>query len=402
MRKIFFGIFLSLFFYLNVQALFIKAEKDNHKAQTGYITTVKESNVQNIAFAEKNSSILYSIFRQGTQYCMSAVKLSLSVASSSIFTNCFDSELSVGIKIIKVLMSPNGSNLYLFSKHKASAYSVSTISNKVKAKIGTETISQNIIDVKESNSRLYVLTYKEESNNGSLIIFSIQRDGSLQKVEQQSLGYKPIAFKLYSEDAGDYIYIRSKEELYKYDIASNSEIFNSVKLLEFPANTIKDFGVKKDSDKKTLRLIVALKKGDSGINNGSLKLYMLNTSSVRLTSTVNLELEPYKILAYNEKDMFLVAYQHSFDIRAIDINKNLIEDELLLQRGVDGAVENVIYKDNLTAIVSDAEAQILDQIVFTEILSLKDKAKQLLFSSNNDFIAVANKNSIDIFEIIKS
>lgn len=401
MKKIFFSIFICLFFHLNAQALFIKAVKDNHKAQAGYLTTIKEPNVQKVVFAEKNHSTLYSIFRQGMQYCMSATKLDLSITNSSIFTNCFDSELNVGPKIIDAFVSPNGDNLYLFSKHKVSAYSISTISNKIKAKIGEETISQNIIDVKKSDSRVYVLTYKKESNSGSLFIFATQGDGSLQKTDRESLGYKPVAFKLYSEDAGDYIYIQSKEELYRYNIASNNEVINSLSLLEFPGNIIKDFGIKKDSDKRALRLIIALKKGDSGINNGGLKLYTLSTLGARLSSSIDLELAPYKILAYDEKDMFLVAYQHSFDIRGIDIKKNLIEDELLLQRGVEGSVESLVYKDDLTAIVSDAEAQILDNLKFTEILSLKDKTKQLILSPNSDFIIVANQNSIDTFETIR-
>lgn len=64
------------------------------------------------------------------------------------------------------------------------------------------------------------------------------------------MSYTRTGFKFY-EDAGfDYVYVRSKEQIYKYDILNDDTINRSSKLVDYPGNTIKDFGILKDSDKK--------------------------------------------------------------------------------------------------------------------------------------------------------
>ncbi|MBK2093408.1 hypothetical protein [Francisella philomiragia] len=398
-KKVFSIIILLIFLNINAQANFVRTGKDNHKAQPGYISTVSEPNVQTLAISEGKNSRLYSIYHDGLQYCISAIKLGYSINNGAVFSSCFDSETNVGSEVIKALTSKNGDRLYLFSKHIISEYSMSPISNRVNSQISSEHIAQDIIAVEEFNNKIYVLTHEEDSNKGSLIIFTIGSDGILEKTDSSSLGYSPLGFKFYADASFDYVYVRSKEQIYKYDILNDGTINRSSKLVDYPGNTIKDFGILKDKDKKTLRMVVALKNGDSGLSQGALKLYLLNGAGVRLTSSVNLELEPYQIYAYDEKQIFLVAYEYSFDIREINAKTNAIEDKLILQRGVDGSLVNVVCNDKVTAIISDSAIKVFNGFVLSQAFYLKDKPIQLIFSSDAHFVGVANKDSVDIYEI---
>lgn len=401
LKKIFCISVLLIFISINAQASFVRTSKDNHKAQPGYISTINESNIQALAISKGKNSRLYSIYRDGPQYCISAIKLGYSINNSAVFSSCFDSETNVGSKVIKALASKNGDRLYLFSKHIISEYSMSPISNKVNSQISSEHIAQNIIAVEMFKNKIYVLTHEEDSNKGSLIIFTIGNDGVLDKTDSRSLSYTPTGFKFY-EDAGfDYVYVRSKEQIYKYDILNDGTINRSSKLVDYPGNTIKDFGILKDSDKKTLRMVVALKNGDSGLSQGALKLYILNGVGVRLTSSVNLELEPYKIQAYDEKEMLMVAYEYSFDIRAINRKMNAIEDKLVLQRGFEASLVDIEYSDKLTSVMSEATIQVFDGFVLSQALYLKDKPLQFIFSPDTHFMGVANKDSVDVYEIVR-
>ncbi|WP_232215339.1 hypothetical protein [Francisella salina] len=177
-KKIFCISILLTFFSTNIQASFVRASKDNHKAQPGYISTVYEPNVQTLAMSEGKNSRLYSIYREGTQYCSSAIKLNYSISNSAVSSSCFDSETNIGSKVLKAIISENGSRLYLFSEHIISEYGVSPISSRVNSQISSEHITQNIIAVEKFNSKIYVLTHEEDSNRGSLIIFNIGNDGS--------------------------------------------------------------------------------------------------------------------------------------------------------------------------------------------------------------------------------
>lgn len=398
-KKIFCISILLTFFSTNTQASFVRASKDNHKAQPGYISTVYEPNVQTLAMSEGKNSRLYSIYREGTQYCSSAIKLNYSISNSAVSSSCFDSETNIGSKVLKAIISENGSRLYLFSEHIISEYGVSPISSRVNSQISSEHITQNIIAVEKFNSKIYVLTHEEDSNKGSLIIFNIGNDGSLDKTDSKSLSYTPLGFKFYADTGFDYVYIRSKEQIYKYDILNDGTINRSSKLVDYPGNTIKDFGILKDKDKKTLRMVVALKNGDSGLSQGALKMYLLNGVGVRLTSSVNLELEPYQIYAYDEKQMFLVAYEYSFDIREINAKTNAIEDKLILQRGFDASLIDVEHVDKVTAIMSESAIQVFNGFVLSQAFYLKDKPLQLIFSPDTHFMGVANEESVDVYEI---
>lgn len=123
---------------------------------------------------------------------------------------------------------------------------------------------------------------------------------------------------------------------------------------------------------------------------------------VRLTSSVNPELEPYKIQAYDEKEIFMVAYEYSFDIRVINRKTNAIEDKLVLQRGFEASLVDIEYSDKLTSVMSEASIQAFYGFVLSQALYLKDKPLQFIFSPDTHFMGVANKDSVDVYEIVRS
>ncbi|AEE87592.1 hypothetical protein FNFX1_1206 [Francisella cf. novicida Fx1] len=382
--------------YSNISRFF----KDRDQTSSNYIASVGVSGVSAMTI-NKDSTKLFSVYKNGQSYCLNIVKLGYSINSADIQNKCFDSTAMLGTKIVDILFGNYGKAFYIFSKNDVVAYSISPITNEVKAKLFCDHLNSKIIQASKSSDSHYIFVLaKRDSSKGELNIYKINQDGSLTESDHQSLGYKPK----HLESSGDNIYISGESGIYQYTLNLSGNIISSKEIIHLERGNIEDYSIHQKNS-TDLDVLVAIRDIDSIHNkeSGILRQYHVGVDTTReVVQKLSVEI-PRNVIFYKSEDgsseLILVVYDKFFsfldsnyeNIKTQYYNKLLNVSRYLNYAAVSYSVDDQqswinIFDLNTSYIVG--EYHISDT---SDIFSLRSRK----------FYAVADKDKIKIFQVAR-
>ena len=134
-KKIFYILLFFILFSTSYSQMVKRVHFDNMKTQLGYKNTISENDFQTMTMLDDR---ILSIYKENGLYCLGTTKLV--ATSSGFFSNCFENENSLGMKVSNIYIGKKHQNIFLIADTKIASYKISPITFKIKYRVSLENL----------------------------------------------------------------------------------------------------------------------------------------------------------------------------------------------------------------------------------------------------------------------